>query len=515
MSMSSRKPSLPLPAFNSSSPARPAEMKTEAPSRSTSSNSQRPRQTKPATSSAKQASGEGIPMKTFSRGSSWKRTSSPLSAPQSIPGAFEERKTEVDPAEVLRSSASSQLTVRGKGKDVERETGEMELEAEMDEFSPSKESFSIPPSTKNSSPLQLEWTSMPSPGSPARLSSAQSLRSRMSSRSDGSTSSTGSIVGRILRRQADIPEPYRDSPIGRIIGRFLGDGGKGVSLSSQLMAFLASPLANEDVEQYTREVATPNPQEGGPSSFLKTVFVVKAPIRSAALALVDTVDNLLVDLAEASARPQEIFVVDEGGLILEILSNADSVLTVRGAYIKLQGRLHKAHRHIRRYLSELLDNPENSPALSALSVQFMHPVAHRSEDLLRLMMLRSNGQDTLNAEQRKAIKDGASLEDVLPEGDGYWSTRHGFPERPSEKADESRIEEELLADSREATPPVISSIPDTIQDRSRERSKPKNVAFKDVSASPPPLAHEALLNERKKAAPRKSGILDGLANMSV
>lgn len=131
-------------------------------------------------------------------------------------------------------------------------------------------------------------------------------------------------------------------------------------------------------------------------------------------------------------------------------------------------------RHVRKYLSELLEAPERSPILSSSDLSSLRKDLGNPNAVLGRYILHLNALGLLLSEHRRKLEEeGGTLEDLLPPD--YF--RHPFRVNEREE-DELRVEAELQnADYEDESISVPLRVPSTMQARSRDRQRQKSVAF--------------------------------------
>lgn len=309
----------------------------------------------------------------------------------------------------------------------------------------------------------------------------------VSQRSFNSSSSTESVIRSILRRRTEIPAEVADTPMGRLIYEYLYEAvdTAGIALFSRVSALLDMKIRDDDIEPLVPELRAGD-------------RIYKFALAPASLNEVRTTlaafDELLSRMAEASKRPGEVYRIDRVTGLLLTLGRAESRLQIRIAYQELRGRLEQGARHVRRYLSELLEVPELSPLISTSDLSSLKKEVANPDFVLRRYLLHSNAQGTLSQQKRVALLEGVEpLEQILPEE--YFRSSTPPAAAP---ADESLVEAELgCPDETFESVSVPPRIPSAVRSRSKERSRHKSVAFQNV-------------DETHRRAPRRS-ILDDMA----
>lgn len=430
---------------------------------------------------------------------------------QAIPGAFTPEKKE-EPAESGPSSSKPPLShpphpassskPDDKGRPSEFIPSASASPSFVDLGSPGPSSAGVYPENLTYGQV-FDTAHFAAPTEPAtRPSSALSARSP-SQRSFTSTSSSDSLIRSILKRRSEIPEHAARTPLGCLIQEFLYQESPedGVSLFSKVSTLVEHQLGDEDIERL------PDGQKQGDHVYL---FALSTPTLGEVLSAVYKFDDLLLRMANASSRPLEVFKLDRIGALRTTLTRAESRIQIRIAFQELKGRLERGMRYVRRYLSEILEVPEQSPVLSASDLSSLKKDLGNPNTVLRRYILHSNALGLLSSDQRQRLEaEEGTLEDLLPPD--YFR----YPYRAdSRESDELQVDAELgYEDDGEGSVSVPPRVPSAVHSRSKDRARPKVVAFEhpppDSSSDPSPR-REAPPAQPAPTRPRVS-ILEDMA----
>ncbi|GJF00992.1 hypothetical protein PsYK624_172960 [Phanerochaete sordida] len=349
----------------------------------------------------------------------------PISVSQAVPGAYRE--------DFLRTGSSNQNLEKGK-------------EVMRDERTPSIISLDSPLRNRTPVPAPTYGKAFPDPPrdleerefaqGPAKHSPIRTGSEGSGSRRSGRSSTQGSVVGRILRAEIDLPPSVADTPLGEVLKDSFELREENLSLAATLLTLSETPFDDGQV------VKTEVEKDG----VLVAKYSLSDPVFTFLKSVVDGFDSILDSLAEALERHKNPYRVNKHGLFSGQMREADSPLFLRIAFQELKARVGKGLQAVRQYIAEAVNVEVQGPPVSLSSLSEAWNQQTDRSLVMRRFLRHSRGLGRLTKNEQAQIAAGAPPARVLPTNHQYFEPR----ESPIEEEDEAVVEETLMEGMEEA-----------------------------------------------------------------